>query len=416
MAEPMNLAALQQACDETQDLLQNLTSQLDDARQQKASKARALTAAQEELRRAPLLNFARRNQLKADITRLTSEYTAASKHVSDLQAQLEQQQLQLTIRKSQLAKAKRAAMQSTPVTADAPAGRAEPVEISIPVQDMQSEPANITSSPAMSEAPLPAPAAVKSARKTPPAPRPTVSKTSHVPQTSHVPRQTSASPQSLQQQTERFFARLESYYPEHRVYALDSISTGLRAKLASLAAQHGHATSAAFLAAYGWQEIRGEEVLKLRKGKHCIPGQEPEIIRPQVESMLRRLAACYPAHVIPRSIQHDHKSLAQDVTGLYQWLGYESARDMLSAYGYQCLAPARGGRPAVDTDAVISALTAAYADIPKPVSISQLMQEHPEYASALKTLQNNAPALYGTPLRQHLLSIGLLSGHSDANA
>ncbi len=227
------------------------------------------------------------------------------------------------------------------------------------------------------------------------------------------PVRTAAPAKDPAQRTARLLERLEQFYPEHQVFALDSISSDLRTRLLLHARHLGYAGVREFLEAQGWQCIRGEEVLALRRGRYCIPGQEPEIIRPQVESMLRRLEAFYPDRIIPCSIQREHKSLSQDATGLYQWLGYAGVAEMLDAYGFRYLASPRGGRPATDAEALIRELLALYGDA-KPLSVQQMMQEHPEYAPALKTLQNRAPRLFGTSLRRHLLAAGLLAGDENS--
>lgn len=331
-----NLAALLAACETAKRELDGLSAELDAARQEKTALARQLTAAQEELRRMGLLS-ARRGAKKAEIARLTEQYTAAGKQVTALQSRQEEAKAQCSILQSRLALAKR------------------------------------------TESSAPAPERPK------------------------------AAPRPAPDDVDALLTRLEAWYPEHQVYALDSLCGDLRAKLSSLARKTGYASVAALLEAHGWRCIRGEAVLALRKGKHCVPGEEPEVIRPQVESMLTRLGACYPDRVIPRSIQRDHKSLSQDVTGLYQWLGYGSPAEMLGAYGYAYRASA-GGRPATDAEALVEALRGACAEAEKPVSTRQLMEMHPAYAAALKTLQNRAPALFGMPLRQYLMEQGILRG------
>lgn len=211
----------------------------------------------------------------------------------------------------------------------------------------------------------------------------------------------------MEEQVSRLMARLEAFYPEHRVFALESISSELRNRLIQLAKRGGYPDTAAFLRAQGWEQITGAQGRALRAGKYCTPGQEPEVIQPRLTSVLHRLEAHYPDRVIPRSIQHDHKSLSQDVAGLYQYLGYPGAAEMLTAYGFRYQVTS-GGRPATDTDALLSALRAAYADGARPRSITQVMRDHPEHAHALKTLQNQAPARFGKPLKAYLIEQGVL--------
>ncbi|MBQ3484138.1 MAG: hypothetical protein IJA77_01380 [Clostridia bacterium] len=234
------------------------------------------------------------------------------------------------------------------------------------------------------------------------------SRTRSVPKKPRAPRLPRAE-MTTEEATARFLARLEKLYPEHQVFALDSISSELRDKLTVLTARTGSTSPAAFLEAQGWQLITSQQARTLRKGMYCTPGEEPEVIRPLLTSVMTRLAAHYPDRVISRSIQHDHKSLSQDVSGLYLWLGYASAADMLTAYGYSYQVSA-GGRPTTDIQGVLDKLSAAYAGKPKARTIAQLMNEHPELAKSLKTLQNQSPALFGKPLRQHLIDLGVLAG------
>ncbi|MBQ7851190.1 MAG: hypothetical protein IJ343_15800 [Clostridia bacterium] len=216
----------------------------------------------------------------------------------------------------------------------------------------------------------------------------------------------------LQEAVAHLLSRLELLYPEHQVYALDSLNADLRDRLGSLTTRSGFATPAEFLKSQGWQMISTKEAMALRRGKHVIPGEEPEVIRTRLDSVLNRLKKHYPDYSITRSIQHDHKSLAQDVSGLYIWLGYDSIAAMLTAYGFRYDVPA-GGRPATDVPALLEALRTAYADSEKPRSIARIAADHPEYAGALKTLQNQAPARFGMSLREYLAQLGILAPRSS---
>ena len=138
----------------------------------------------------------------------------------------------------------------------------------------------------------------------------------------------------LQQSIDSFFEKLEKYYPEHKVFALDSIDGTLRDKLSKLYKVAGFETVNEFLKAYGFEIISGDEVKKIRSFVLYTPGNEPDVIKSKVESMLKRLNEYYPNKIIPRGMQKDHKSLSQSVSGLYQWLGYDTSRDMLKAYGF----------------------------------------------------------------------------------
>lgn len=201
-------------------------------------------------------------------------------------------------------------------------------------------------------------------------------------------------------------ARLEALYPHRQVFAPASICPRLWEQLTFLAAGSGE-SPADFLSARGWQLLNGQQARELRHGDPIEPGCEPESIRPRVNRLLARLEKHYPDHVIRRSLQQDHKGLAQDVSGLSLYLGYPSAAAMLAAYGFTY--QAASGRPATESATVLDALAYAIAGKPKPRTVTQLIAEHPEFARQIKTLQNQAPARFGCTLRQHLLHLGILA-------
>lgn len=257
-------------------------------------------------------------------------------------------------------------------------------------------------------APAAAPAAVRPARPRSAAPKAPAK--SAGPRKPRAPRiRTDLPPQ---EQAVQLLTRLEAYYPEHQVFAMDSICAELRDKLSAVCAICGCDSLGELLRQHGWQLVTGAEGRALRHGKYCTPGQEPEAIRPLLRSTLARLEKHYPDRIIHRSIQQDHKSLAQDVSGLYQYLGYDSAAAMLDAYGFRYQV-AGGGRPATDVQALMDALQSAYADAPRPRTIAQLVADHPEHARAIKTLQNQSPTRFGMSFKQYLVQKGILAGKAD---
>lgn len=209
------------------------------------------------------------------------------------------------------------------------------------------------------------------------------------------------------------FQKLEALYPERKVFALDSIDSTLREQLAHMYREHGYPTVEALLEENGFSLISGEEVRKIRSFVLYTPGTEPEIIRPKVESMLQRLQQYYPNKVIERSIQQDHKSLSQTISGLYQWLGYADTGAMLEAYGYRYNVGA-SGRPENDYDAVIGALVEKYRDKPKPKNMGILIYDNPEFKGQLKTMQNKAQELFGMTLKKYFEELGLFEEKSVA--
>lgn len=211
---------------------------------------------------------------------------------------------------------------------------------------------------------------------------------------------------------EQLLAQLEALYPRRQVVAPGSVCPGLWEQLNGLAARSGSTSAGAFLEKRGWTLLSGQQARMQQHGDPAAPGKEPEVIRPRVNRLLARLKKHYPDHVIRRSLQQDHKALAQDVSGLSLYLGYPSASAMLTSYGFTY--EAASGRPATDSDSVLEALASAVAGKPKPRTVTQLIAEYPAFARQIKTLQNQAPARFGCTLRQHLLHLGILADrHSD---
>jgi len=349
-----------------------------------------LAASQAELGRLGFMQLGKKMMIRAEQDNIRKKLDTNRQ----LQENLQQQHLALTAQVSAAEVALEACLARLDTLPVMQEQKADPA----PAQPEPTAPVKAADpAPAAPAIPVSQPAAPKAAPAVPAKPR-----ASRAPST---PRVSAQAP--LEEQIARFMARLEPLYPEHQVFALDSISSELRNRLKLLVKRGGYADADAFLRAQGWSLITGAEGRKLRAGKYCIPGQEPEVIRPLVQSVLRRLEEHYPDHTIPQSLQQQHKSLSQDVSGLYQWLGYPSAADMLKAYGYTYQVSA-GGRPATNADALLDTLRKACADGPKPRSIAQIMKEHPELAHGLKTLQNQAPARFGMPLRQYLVAQGLM--------
>ena len=212
----------------------------------------------------------------------------------------------------------------------------------------------------------------------------------------------------LKQSVDRFFEKLEKYFPEHKVFALDSIDKNLRERLAELYKKVGCATAEEFLAEYGFEIISGDEIRKIRSFVIYTPGNEPEIIKSKVDSMLKRLKEYYPDFEIKTGMQTEHKSLSQDISGLYKWLGYENNVEMLEAYGFN-VQYSDGGRPSNDYQGLIDTLKEKYKDDDKKLkSIGLLKHDNPELAGQLKTLQNRSTEIFGMGLGEYFKKIGIL--------
>ena len=210
----------------------------------------------------------------------------------------------------------------------------------------------------------------------------------------------------------RVLEKLETYYPEHKVFALDSIDSHLRERISILAWGMGYSNVDRFLQDHGFEQVPREKARELRSTPICSPGDEPAIIRLHVQSMLSRLEEYYPNHVISKGLQADHKSLSKDISGLYLWLGYADAQAMLKAYGFEYLpglmVPDGIGRPRMDYQPVIEELTVKYREAQKPKSVLELCRENPQYTKAIKSMQASATHWFGMSLVKYFEQIGII--------
>lgn len=379
-------------CDALVRQRQDLADQLSAAVRRQHDLEQQLQKTSGDLARLGLMQIGKKMMIRAEQDNIRKKLTANKQLQKSLAARM-------NALDAQLEQAMQAAEEAAAL-AEAPAA---PVEESVPTEEPIPE--AVTAPVVAPVAPVEEPAPKKAPARRPAAPQ--------KPRTA-APRMSSPrrpkedwSALALPEQAERLLARLEPYYPEHQVFALEVLPMELRERLSAIAAASGFDAPGAFLQAKGWQLITAREARVLRQGKYCTPGEEPEIIRPRLNGVLRRMEKHYPDRVIGRSIQHDHKSLAQDASALHQWLGYPSVGAMLTAYGFRYDVSA-GGRPATDADGLLAALRSAYAEAEKPQTIAQIMADHPEMAAALKTLQNQAPRRFCMSLRQYLKQEGVL--------
>lgn len=217
--------------------------------------------------------------------------------------------------------------------------------------------------------------------------------------------------EKLQKAIARFFEKLEEYYPEHKVFALDSIDKHLQEDLSSLYKQSGCVSADEFLATHGFQRISGEEVKAIRSCVLYTPGNEPAAIKDKVDNMVRQLDEYYPYRKIPRELSEEHPRLAKTISGLYQWLGYPNSNAMLVEYGFDVpFLYSRSGRPRKnpqEIQEIIALLQEKYKDN-QAKSFDSLYNENPEYAATLKTLQNKSNQLFGTSIAKHFKKLGIL--------
>lgn len=214
---------------------------------------------------------------------------------------------------------------------------------------------------------------------------------------------------------DRAFDKLESYFPEGKVFAFDSIDSHLRETFAELYKKAGYSTMDDMLNAYGFEVISGDAVKELRSFVMYTPGNEPECIKSKVDNALTLLAEYYPNRIIPRGMQNDHKNLAGKISGLYQWLGYRDQKSFLEAYGYDYNA-GETGRPSQDYQAIIDSLLEKYKNSPKPRSMGELLFDNPDLKGPLKTLQNKSCEVFGMTLKKYFEEIGIFASRGTGTA
>lgn len=135
-------------------------------------------------------------------------------------------------------------------------------------------------------------------------------------------------------------------------------------------------------------------------------GSEPEKIKKRMDTLFAKLDSAYPDKVI-RSLQKDHKKWSETVRELYRLLGYPDGNSFLEAYGYT-VQRGEAGRPKTNNyDEVIETLRKRYPDGMPFDRISMIVKENPDLKGVLKTMQNNANALYGMSLKDYFNQIGL---------
>lgn len=197
--------------------------------------------------------------------------------------------------------------------------------------------------------------------------------------------------------------KLMLYYPEKKVFSLDSIDKDLREKVSIYSKENGFEDVNSFLNSIGYEMIKGEEVKKLRPSVIYTPGNEPDSVKNKVINICNRLNEYYPNKEITRGIQNDHKALSKSISGMYQWLGYKDAQEFLEAYGYKyTLQSTTGGRPSGDYYKVIDYLIDKYSNNPIYSSIKELIENESEIAGNLKTINNKSNELFGMTLKSYL--------------
>ncbi len=209
---------------------------------------------------------------------------------------------------------------------------------------------------------------------------------------------------------EGLFKKLEEYYPDKNVFALDGMDRQLSKDLPALCAQTEFGSVDDLLRAYGFKKVSAAEAVEKRAGFRYEPGSEPDIIRKKIDSVLASLKSKYPSGRIFESLTAKDPKLARSVIALSQWLGYHSSSEFLGAYGIEYSYSDAVGRKAIDHEKIIGALRERYCapGAEKPERVSQIIRDLPELSSSLKTISNSAYERFGCTLNDYLTQIGIL--------
>ena len=211
---------------------------------------------------------------------------------------------------------------------------------------------------------------------------------------------------------ERTLERLEQFFPEHKVFALDALCTQQRENAAKLAKKLGYSSVVDFLLAYGFESIKGPEVYEVRKDCGIKPGEEPDLIKGRIDNAISSLNEYYPDHIIEGSFNREHSSLATKLGGFWQWLGYKSMEDMLTAYGFTYNAK-KGRRPSVDPEAIIAELKKRYPEGTTMKTI-EIKDANPDLK--IKSVMNKSKELFGMTFADYLVEQGIIIGPKKKTA
>lgn len=200
--------------------------------------------------------------------------------------------------------------------------------------------------------------------------------------------------------------KLEQYYPEHKVFATDSICSRVRENINKLTRKLGYSAFDEFLYVYGYENISGKEVYETRKNCGYTPGNEPELVKQRVDNSIAKLEELYPDYIIEGAIRHKNDKLEYTVMGLYQWLGYENLEAFLLAYGFVYVVSA-GLKQTFNPNEVIFELLKRYPDGTTTKAL-QLVDENPDLPMML--VYKNSNRDFGMSLQKYLEQVGIILG------
>lgn len=204
----------------------------------------------------------------------------------------------------------------------------------------------------------------------------------------------------------RTLEKLEQFFPEHKVYAMDALCSQQRETSAKYAKKLGYSSVAKFLAAYGFESIKGPDVYEVRKNCGIKPGEEPELIKERVDNAIASLNEYYPDHTIEGSFNRQHSNLFSKLSGFYQWLGYKSMEEMLAAYGFTYSAK-QGRSKSVDPEAIIAELKKRYPE-GTTMKAGEIKEANPDLK--IKSLMNQSKELFGMTFADYLVEQGIIIG------
>ena len=198
--------------------------------------------------------------------------------------------------------------------------------------------------------------------------------------------------------------KLNQYYPEYKTYSMDALCGSTRDSAVKLSSKLGYNTVDEFLYVYGYEPIIGKEVYELRKNCGYIPGNEPELVKSRVDNTIAKLEEFYPEYIIEGAVQRKSSSLSDTISGLYQWLGYESSEDFLFAYGFVYIVNA-GLKQTFNSNEVVFELLKRYPDGTQTKAL-QLVDENPDLPMML--VYKNSNRDFGMSLQKYLEHAGVI--------
>lgn len=220
-------------------------------------------------------------------------------------------------------------------------------------------------------------------------------------------------PVEIQEKLKRLFEKILQIYPEKKIFAFDSIAPHIREDLSACAKKAGKHYSE-IISDYGFVMISADETAKLRNTVIYTPVNEPAIMKGKIDSMLTSLEQYYPNRIIEKSIQTEHKKLASNISGLYQWFGYSDAKKFLAAYGYDYRAGnSDNGTILEDPDDLIAELQSRTSG-KHLTSLNELLEVVPDLKEKIDAAKTRSRKFYNTPFVEYLQKKGILYSVAQA--